>query len=123
MSIHDTCSARTDVYYLSSTRKLLERMHIKVVEPEFTRERGICCGDRSYGKLPVDKVMDLMKKRANQMPCEEVVVSCVSCVKAMHIGGKKPRFIIDLLFGEYTDIGVFDPDQWHAKMRAYIESH
>lgn len=123
MTIHDTCSTRTDSRYQDSTRKLLERMNIKVVEPELTRQKGICCGDRSYGKIPVEQVKVLMKKRADQMPREEVVVSCISCVKAMHIGGKKPRFIIDLLFEEETDIGVFDPDLWHAKMNEYIKAH
>ena len=40
------------------------------------------------------------------MPAEDVVVYCVSCAKAMFIGGKRPRYLVDLLFGEATVPGT-----------------
>lgn len=58
----------------------------------------------------VDQVKAQIKKRADEMPCEDVVVYCVSCIKAMHIGGKKPRHLVDLLFREETVPGTFEPD-------------
>ena len=64
-----------------------------------------------------------MKKRAAEMPAEEVVVYCVSCCKSMHIGGKRPRYLVDLLFGEETIIGVFEPEQWHKEIDEFISEH
>lgn len=64
-----------------------------------------------------------MKKRANSMPCDHVVVYCVSCIKSMHIGGKKPRYILDLLFNTNTTIGTFDPDAWHEELDRFIDEH
>jgi hypothetical protein len=62
----------------------------KLIEPERTRTGGPCCGNGFYGVLPVDQVKEEMKKRAREMPAEDVALSCVSCIKAMHIGGKRP---------------------------------
>ena len=64
-----------------------------------------------------------MKKRANEMPVDEVVVYCVSCCKSMHIGGKKPRYLIDLLFNEETFPGVYEPDKWHQAVDRFIAEH
>jgi hypothetical protein len=98
-------------------------MNISVVEPERTRTRGTCCGDTFYGSLPVGEVKQRMRTRAAEMPVEDVVVYCVSCSKAMHIGGKQPRYIVDLLFAEETAPGTFEPDEWHAEIDTFIASH
>jgi hypothetical protein len=98
-------------------------MNIRAVEPENTRERGACCGDSFYGILPVEQVKERMRRRAGEMPREDVAVYCISCVKAMHIGGKRPRYLVDLLSGEPTEPGVFEPDEWHRELQAYINSH
>ncbi|HWR30737.1 MAG TPA: (Fe-S)-binding protein, partial [Negativicutes bacterium] len=82
-----------------------------------------CCGDSFYGTLPVEQVKAQMKKRAAEMPCEDVVVYCVSCIKALHIGGKQPRYLVDLLFGEKTDIGTWEPDAWHNEVQQFIDAH
>jgi Fe-S oxidoreductase len=123
MAIQDTCYSRTEVRFLNAIRKLLERMNIKVIEPQFTRDKAICCGDHFYGKLSAQQVKEQMEKRAQQMPCEEVVVSCVSCIKSMHIGGKKPRFIIDLLFREDTLTDNHETQDWHKQMEDFIDAH
>jgi hypothetical protein len=73
--------------------------------------------------LPVDAVKQQMKIRADQMPCEDVVVYCISCCKAMHIGGKKPRYLLDLLFQESTTPGTFEPEQWHGEIDEFICTH
>ncbi|HVJ47664.1 (Fe-S)-binding protein [Desulfitobacterium sp.] len=123
MSIHDACPTRTEERVQSAIRKLLVRMNIKVVEPKNTRTQAICCGDSFYGTLPIEDVKKQMEKRSNEMPCENVVVYCVSCIKAMYIGGKKPRYMIDLLFGEETEIGTFEPDEWHNQLQKFIDKH
>lgn len=123
MSILDACPTRDQERVHKAVRSLLQKMNISLVEPERTRTRSTCCGDSFYGALPVDKVKEQMKKRATEMPVEDVVVYCVSCVKAMYIGGKRPRHLVDLLFGEATHPGIYEPDQWHAELDAFIAAH
>lgn len=123
MSIHDACPTRTEKRIHVAIRKLLVKMNIKFIEPKNSKTQAICCGDSFYGILPVDQVKEQMKKRAQEMSSDNVVVYCISCIKAMHIGGKKPRYILDLLFNENTDIGIFEPDQWHNQLQQFIDSH
>jgi Fe-S oxidoreductase len=123
MSIHDACPTRSEERVHFAIRKLLERMNIKIVEPQNTGTKAICCGDGFYGVLPVDQVKEQMQKRASEMPGDNVVVYCVSCIKAMYIGGKKPRYIVDLLLGENTEIGTFEPDAWHDELQRFIDTH
>ena len=123
MAIHDACPTRTEERVHNAVRKLLNRMNIKVVEPRATRTNAICCGDSFYGLLPTEQVKEQMKKRSDQMPCEDVVVYCISCIKSMYIGGKKPRYIVDLLFGEETMIGPYEPEQWHGELQEFIDTH
>ena len=123
MSIHDACPTRTEERVHNAIRKLAEKMNIKLIEPENTRTRSVCCGDSFYGILPVEQVREHMKKRSQEMSCDNVVVYCVSCIKAMHIGGKKPRYIVDLLFGEDTEISTFEPDAWHNELQKFIDKH
>jgi hypothetical protein len=65
----------------------------------------------------------MMKKRADSMPCQEVCVYCVSCIKSMHIGGKKPRYILDLLFNQQTNVQVYDTVEWHEMLQKFIDTH
>ena len=123
MAIHDACPIRSEKRVHDAVRALLARMNIRVVEPLHNREKSICCGDSLFGQVSVEKVKEYMKNRADEMPCEDVVVYCVSCVKAMHIGGKRPRHLVDLLFSEDTEIGVFEPEEWHSQIKEYIEAH
>ena len=123
MAIHDACPTRTESRVHNAVRTLLSRMNIRVAEPDRTRENAICCGDSFYGSLPVEDVKRQMRSRADTMPAEDVVVYCVSCVKSMHLGRKIPRYLVDLLFGEPTYPGVFEPDDWHGTLKAYIEAH
>lgn len=123
MSIHDACPTRTEKRVHLAIRKLLQKMNIKIIEPRNTRAKAVCCGDSFYGVLPVEQVKEQMKRRADEMPCDNVVVYCVSCIKSMHIGGKKPRYIIDLLFGENTAIGIYESDAWHDQLQKFIDTH
>lgn len=39
----------------------------------------------------------------------------------MHTGGSKPRCIVDRLFNEETEIGMFEPDDRHAVLEESIK--
>jgi Fe-S oxidoreductase len=123
MSIIDACPTRNQDRVLDAIRSLLLKMNIKLVEPENTRTNSTCCGDGSYGEVPTDQLKKLMIQRASEMPVDEVVVYCVSCIKAVYNGGKKPKYLVDLLFEEETDPKNYDPDEWHKELHNYIESH
>lgn len=123
MTIHDACPTRNEERVHNSVRKLLGKMNIKVVEPKKTGRTSICCGDSFYGILPIDQVKAQMKKRSQEMPCDHVVVYCVSCIKSMTVGGKKPRYLVDLLFNEDTESGIIEPDEWHGELERFIKNH
>ena len=123
MAIQDACPTRDQDRVLDAVRTLLGKMNVEVVEPKATRGKGICCGDTFYGTLPVGRVKELMAKRAGEMPEEDIVVYCISCIQSMHIGGKKPRYLVDLLFGEETLPRAGDSDQWHADLDRFIGVH
>jgi Fe-S oxidoreductase len=123
MSIHDACPTRDQVRVHAAIRTLLERMNIEVVEPKNTGMTATCCGDSLYPALPVAEVNEAMKRRAAEMPVEEVVVYCVSCIKSMSIGGKRPRYIVDLLFGEETVPQTTDTVEWHRELDEYSVKH
>jgi Fe-S oxidoreductase len=123
MTILDACPTRDQGRVHDAIRILLARMNIRVAEPAKTKTKGACCGDSLYGAVPVERVKAQMRGRAAEMPVEDIVVYCVSCVKAMSIGGKRPRHMIDVLFGEETDAGTIEPDAWHAELDRYIAAH
>lgn len=123
MTIHDPCPVRSAPKVHEAVRKLLQRMNIKVLEAQKNKANSVCCGDSFAGELPPEEVHAKMQERAAAMPCEEVCVYCVSCIKAMYIGGKRPRYLVDLLFNEPTDAGIHDTEQWHSLLRTYIEEH
>lgn len=123
MTVHDACPTRTESRVHDAVRTLLERMNIVTVEPAATRSGAICCGDTFYGQLPIERLKEQMTKRADQMPRHDVVVYCVSCVKSMHIGGKNPRYLVDLLFGMETSPDMFEPAEWHGQLDDFIAAH
>lgn len=123
MSIHDACPTRKKTAVHQAVRKLLEKMNIKIIESAYSGTRAFCCGDNLHGRVPNELVFDFMKKRADSMPCEDVVVYCTSCTKAMVNGGKKPRYLVDLLLGLDTVVEDANPDTWHKILDAYIRSH
>lgn len=123
MSIVDACPTRDKGKVHIAIRKILGKMNITLVEPKHTRTKSTCCGDSFYGVIPTDKVKEQMIKRTAEMPEEDVVVYCVSCVKSVFIGGKKPHYLVDLLFSEETIPKTFEPDNWHKELSDYIEKH
>jgi hypothetical protein len=123
MSIIDACPTRDQPRVHDAVRALLKKMNITVKEPKHTRTKGQCCGDTFWGELAVEDVKRQMRKRASEMPAEDVVVYCVSCAKSMFVGGKTPRYMIDLLFDEETVPKTFEPEEWHKELDDYIDAH
>lgn len=123
LSVHDACPVREKPQVHKAVRNLLKKMNIDVVETKFFGTKSICCGDTFYPQLPVEKVREKMKERADSMPCNDVCVYCISCIKSIHIGGKKPRHVIDLLMGETTEPQIYDTIQWHEQLQDYINKH
>ncbi len=123
MTIIDACPTRDQERVHNAIRTVLGKMNIVVVEPKNTRSKSICCGDSFYGVIPVEKVKEQMVKRASEMPLDDVVVYCVSCIKSIHIGGKKPKYLVDLLFADETLLKTYEPDEWHKEIDDYIEKH
>lgn len=123
VSVHDACPVREKPQVHQAVRNLLKKMNIEIVETEFSGTRSTCCGDDFFPALPVEKVHEMMKKRADSMPCKDVCVYCVSCVKSMHIGGKNPRHLVDLLTGETTEPQTHDTVRWHEQLQGYIDEH
>lgn len=123
MTILDACPTRKKSAVHDAIRMLLKRMNINLIEPEKTRDKGACCGDSFYGKVPSEKLKKQMIKRAAEMPCRDVVVYCVSCCNSMFIGGKQPRYLVDLLLDEPTVRGIVEPDAWHVAIDEFIIAH
>lgn len=123
MTILDACPAREKEAVHDAIRTLLDKMHVRLTEPANTRTKSTCCGDSFYPQLPAVKVNGLMRKRAAEMPLEDVVVYCVSCIQSVAIGGKRPRYLPDLLMGLETKPEILPTEVWHRELEEYIEGH
>ncbi|MCL1873128.1 MAG: (Fe-S)-binding protein [Clostridiales bacterium] len=123
LALHDPCPAREKPRIHNAVRQLLRRMNIQVLEPELTKKASQCCGDSFFAKVTIPEILLAMKDRAGQMPADEVAVYCVSCIKSMHNGGKTPRYLLDLLFAEPTEIQAYHPEEWHKLLDDYIAVH
>lgn len=123
VSVHDPCSFRPKPQVHAAVRRLLRKMQVDIVESDYSKTRSICCGDNFYPALPIAAVEALQKERAAQMPCQDVAVYCVGCMKSMAAGGKTPRYMVDLILGEDTDPQQTRLDIYHDALNRYIETH
>lgn len=123
MSVHDSCGYRHKPQVHAAIRSLLKKMNIEVVEAEHSGMQSECCGDNLYGLVPNEEVEKRIKARADEFPCQDVVVTCIGCARAMQSGGKKPRFLPDLIFGHETPSMPDTLDEYHSRLGDYIASH
>lgn len=123
MSVHDACPVRHTPAVHAAVRALLGKMNIRIVETARHGTDSVCCGDSLYPECGMETIHGAMRRRAENMPCENVVVYCVSCIKAMAIGGRTPRHMIDLLLGQDTDPQECDLKTWHDELERYIDAH
>lgn len=123
VSIHDPCPVRDKPAVHKAVRNILQKMNLKIIEAANSGSNSICCGDSLYPSCDMEIIHNAMKKRVGNMPCNSVVVYCVSCIKAVHIGGKTPHHLIDLLLDEETDPQECNIKKWHNELDSYIETH
>ena len=123
MTIIDACPTREEDRVQNAIRDLLIKMNIRLVEPKNTRKESTCCGDVYYGSMPTGKVKELMIEKALEMPVDDIVVHCVSCIVAVSNGHRKPQYMADLLMNEETAIKSLDLDEWHKELSDYINTH
>ena len=123
ITIHDPCPVRGKPAVHRAVRELMKKMNLHVVEAERNGTNSVCCGDSFYPQCTMEEIHRVMKKRADSMPCQQVAVYCVSCIKSMCIGGKEPRYLVDLLLGEETDPQEYDTKKWHDALDAYMKTH
>jgi Fe-S oxidoreductase len=123
MSIIDACPTREKESVQNAIRDLLLKMNIRLVEPKNTRRESTCCGDLYYGEMPTGKVKELMLEKSSEMPANDIVVHCISCIMAVFNGQKNPQYLADLLFNEETVVKTFDLDEWHKELADYIGKH
>ena len=123
VSVHDSCGHRHKPQVHAAIRSLLRKMHIEIVEAEFSSTKSVCCGDNFYGYIPNEQVEVRIRERAEQFPCENVVVTCIGCVRAMTSGGKNPLYLPDLLLNRVSESMLDTLDEYHSKLNSYIEAH
>ncbi|MDD3251108.1 MAG: heterodisulfide reductase-related iron-sulfur binding cluster [Lachnospiraceae bacterium] len=123
VSVHDSCGYRHKPQVHKAIRSLLCKMHITILEAEFSGTRSVCCGDNFYGYVPNERVEARIKERADQFPCDNVVVTCIGCVRAMTAGGKIPRYLPDLLLNRVSEAMPDSLDEYHGKLVDHIEGH
>ncbi len=123
VSVQDPCSYRPKPQVHEAMRSILKRMNIEIMESQYHGTNSICCGDNFYPSLSIEEVNKLQKKRAAQMPCQDVVVYCVSCVKSMTIGEKNAHHMVDLILGEKTEAQETRLDVYHNALKEYIDAH
>lgn len=123
MSLHEPCPVRERPAVHEAVRSLLRKMNVEVLETRLHGTRSVCCGDDLHPSRPLEDVHAHMRKRADSMPADDVVVYCVSCIHAMRIGGKRPRHLLDLLAGEPTDPPALGTAEWHDRLQAVIDAH
>jgi len=123
ISVHDSCSYQPKPQVHAAVRSILRKMNMEILDSEYSGEKSVCCGDSYYPQLPIEKVIELQKKRAAQMPCQDVAVYCVSCIKSMAIGGKTPRHMVDLILDEETELQETRIDVYHNALNQYINEH
>lgn len=123
VSIHDSCGYRHKPQVHRAVRNLLKKMHIEIVEAEFSGTESVCCGDNFYGAVPNEQVEKRIQMREDQFPCQDVVVYCIGCVRAMTASGKTPHYLPDLLFDRIAEPMPDTLDEYHSKLGDYIEIH
>ena len=123
VSVHDSCSYRQKPQVHAAVRSILRKMNIEIIDSVYSGMKSICCGDNFYPVISIEKVTEFQKKRASQMPCDDVVVYCVSCIKSMSIGGKVPHHMVDLVLNEETYPQDTRIDLYHDALNKYIDEH
>jgi Fe-S oxidoreductase len=123
VTIHDSCPVRGDDSFYDTVRSLLKKMHVTVVEAEFSREKSLCCGYSVFSSGNKELIQQMMRKSADSLPLDNVLVYCVTCMKVMAVSGKKPYYLLDLLLDRNSDQRPYDLNHWNSELDAYKTLH
>lgn len=123
VSIHDSCGYRHKPRVHRAIRSLLAKMNIEIVEAPFSGTESVCCGDNFYGAVPNEQVEERIRMRAEQFPCDNVVVYCIGCVRAMTSGGKTPLYLPDLLLDRTGEPMPDTLDEYHSKLEKDVQNY
>jgi len=123
MSVHDSCVYRHKPQVHKAVRSLLKKMNIEIIEAEFHGTESVCCGDNCFGHVSNAEVSARIAMRAAGFPCDNVVVYCIGCERAMGEAGKIPYYLPDLLLGKSGRHNTDSLVEYHDKLDLYIESH
>lgn len=120
VSVHDSCGYRHKPQVHRAVRSLLGKMNIKIEEARFSGTESVCCGDNCYGLVPNERVEERIRQRAGQFPCQNVVVYCIGCVRALYAGERVPLYLPDLLLNRGTEPMPDGVDEYHSKLEEFI---
>ncbi len=98
ITVLDHCAVPPDSGIPQAVRSLLTKMGFQVVEPDEVP----CCGGTSCRTLPEEEFARLVQEKIRSLPGEEVCTYGSFCTHGVYLGGKQPRYLLDLLFESDT---------------------
>lgn len=116
LTIHDPCLVRGRDSLYDSVRSLLRKMSITVREAPYNRDHAPCCGNSFFKRKDPAGAFCALDRCVLQLPCENVLTYCLTCMKMLSLGGKRPVFLLDLIMGEQTKPGSLDIKAWHRAL-------
>ncbi|GAB7140946.1 hypothetical protein RsTz2092_09030 [Deferribacterales bacterium RsTz2092] len=121
ISMHDSCNirGREDVY--DGTRKLLDRMNIKVVESKYNRGASHCCGASLVSKLSIDELEKHKSERLAEFPANDIAVHCMGCTRNLYERSKTIHHLADLVAGEKTELKSTSNADWDRWKLEYAD--
>ncbi|MEZ4627762.1 MAG: (Fe-S)-binding protein [Eubacteriales bacterium] len=99
LSVHDSCSFRKKPQVHVAVRSLLDKMHIRSGGNPLFRHKVHLLRRQLLRAYSGRRSTRFRKKRASQMPCQDVAVCASPASESMHIGGKTPHHMLDLVMG------------------------
>lgn len=105
--LHDPCPLRKNEAALDSFRKLLSLSGSEVIEPEHSRSKTLCCGNRHMLNIKQpEQSQKLRRLRLQDFPEEFTITSsCQGCLGSFAGEGRKTRHLFEVLFGESKQKG------------------
>lgn len=91
-------------------------MSITVREAPYNRDHAPCCGNSFFKRKDSAGAFCALDRCVLQLPCENVLTYCLTCMKMLSLGGKRPVFLLDLIMGEQTKPGSLDIKAWHRAL-------
>lgn len=95
ISYHDPCHLGRKLGIYDAPRKILEKLGFKIVEPETTKDKALCCGGGGGLKTNFPKLSNkIAKRRVSEFKTDEIMTCCPLCYQQLkeNSSGKKKIF-------------------------------